>query len=223
MSCADEGERGARATSHWRADGRSDRGRIRRISKHRCSTLTRDDWDESIRYDAAAGSGRPSQVLPGGASRLTCARGRSVRTARPCARCSRARCGRWAMTPWCRNRGRALRAFAKQRPDVLILDIGLPTPTGATVPGPAGAGIDTRPLPDRTRRTPTRSRLRAGGDDPDQAVRPRQAARPPGRAAPAYAGGPRGGQVMLDPARHALVAGDTESGADPTGSGCSAG
>ncbi len=116
----------------------------------------------------------------------------------------------------------ALRAFAKQRPDVLILDIGLPDADGRDLClALRAAGIDA-PVLFLTARDGLHDKIagfEAGGDDyltkpfDLDELRVRLDAllrRTPGPVLAAD-GGP-----MLDPARHALVAGDTEVGLTPT-------
>ena len=116
----------------------------------------------------------------------------------------------------------ALRAFAKQRPDVMILDIGLPDADGRDLCLALRAtGIDA-PVLFLTARDGLHDKIagfEAGGDDyltkPFELdeVRVRLDAllrRTPGPAADTP-GGP-----VLDPARHALVVGQTEVALTPT-------
>ena len=116
----------------------------------------------------------------------------------------------------------ALRAFARQRPDVLILDIGLPDADGRDLCLALRAtGIDA-PVLFLTARDGLHDKIsgfEAGGDDyltkPFELdeVRVRLDAllrRTPGPAAD------RPGGPVLDPARHALVAGETEVALTPT-------
>jgi two-component system OmpR family response regulator len=116
----------------------------------------------------------------------------------------------------------ALRAFAKQRPDVMILDIGLPDADGRDLCLALRATGIYAPVLFLTARDGLHDKIagfEAGGDDyltkPFELdeVRVRLDAllrRTPGPAADTP-GGP-----ALDPARHALVVGQTEVALTPT-------
>jgi len=116
----------------------------------------------------------------------------------------------------------ALRAFAKQRPDVMILDIGLPDADGRDLCLALRATRIDAPVLFLTARDGLHDKIagfEAGGDDyltkPFELdeVRVRLDAllrRTPGPAADTP-GGP-----VLDPARHALVVGQTEVALTPT-------
>ena len=116
----------------------------------------------------------------------------------------------------------ALRAFARQRPAVMVLDIGLPDADGRDLClALRAAGIDS-PVLFLTARDGLHDKIagfEAGGDDyltkPFELdeMRVRLDAllrRTPGSSAP----DPQG--VVLDPARHALVVGATEVPLTPT-------
>jgi two-component system response regulator MprA len=116
----------------------------------------------------------------------------------------------------------ALRAFAKQRPELLVLDIGLPDADGRDLClALRAAGIDA-PVLFLTARDGLHDKIagfEAGGDDyltkPFELdeLRVRMDAllrRPLGPVAAAD------GAPVLDPARHALVTGDAEVALTPT-------
>src|SRR3954469_20259027 len=116
----------------------------------------------------------------------------------------------------------ALRAFARQRPAVMVLDIGLPDADGRDLClALRAAGVDA-PVLFLTARDGLHDKIagfEAGGDDyltkPFQLdeVRVRLDALLRRKAAPepAEPGGP-----LLDPARHALIVGDAEIALTPT-------
>jgi two-component system response regulator MprA len=116
----------------------------------------------------------------------------------------------------------ALRAFAKQRPAVLVLDIGLPDADGRDLCLALRAtGVDA-PVLFLTARDGLHDKIagfEAGGDDyltkpfelDELRVRLEALLR---RTPVAAAADPDG--VVLDPARHALVVGDTEVALTPT-------
>jgi DNA-binding response OmpR family regulator len=116
----------------------------------------------------------------------------------------------------------ALRAFGKQRPDVLVLDIGLPDADGRDLClALRSAGIDA-PVLFLTARDGLHDKIagfEAGGDDyltkpfELEEVRVRLDALLRRTTQPA---GTEPGHPVLDPARHALVAGDVEVALTPT-------
>jgi DNA-binding response OmpR family regulator len=116
----------------------------------------------------------------------------------------------------------ALRAFGRQRPDVLVLDIGLPDADGRDLClALRSAGIDA-PVLFLTARDGLHDKIagfEAGGDDyltkpfelEELRVRLDALLR---RTTPPHATEP--GDPVLDPARHALVVGDVEVLLTPT-------
>ena len=116
----------------------------------------------------------------------------------------------------------ALRAFGKQRPDVLVLDIGLPDADGRDLClALRSAGLDA-PVLFLTARDGLHDKIagfEAGGDDyltkpfelEEVRVRLDALLR---RTTPPVAAEP--GDPILDPARHALVVGDVEVALTPT-------
>ena len=116
----------------------------------------------------------------------------------------------------------ALRAFAKQRPAVLVLDIGLPDADGRDLCLALRAtGVDA-PVLFLTARDGLHDKIagfEAGGDDyltkPFELDELRVRLEALLRRTPAAAAADPGG-VVLDPARHALVVGDTEVALTPT-------
>jgi DNA-binding response OmpR family regulator len=115
----------------------------------------------------------------------------------------------------------ALRAFAKQRPAVMILDIGLPDADGRDLClALRAAGIDA-PVLFLTARDGLHDKIagfEAGGDDyltkPFELDEVRVRLDALLRRTPAPAAAPGG--PVLDPARHALVVGETEVSLTPT-------
>jgi two-component system, OmpR family, response regulator len=115
----------------------------------------------------------------------------------------------------------ALRAFVGRRPDVLVLDIGLPDADGRDLClALRAAGVDA-PVLFLTARDGLHDKIagfEAGGDDyltkpfelAEVRVRLDALLRRTALATPDADG------VVLDPARHALVAGDVEVGLTPT-------
>jgi DNA-binding response OmpR family regulator len=115
----------------------------------------------------------------------------------------------------------ALRAFVGRRPDVLVLDIGLPDADGRDLClALRASGVDA-PVLFLTARDGLHDKIagfEAGGDDyltkpfelAEVRVRLDALLRRTTQAAPDADG------VVLDPARHALVAGDVEVGLTPT-------
>jgi two-component system response regulator MprA len=118
--------------------------------------------------------------------------------------------------------GEALRAFVKQRPDVLVLDIGLPDADGRDLClALRAAGVDG-PVLFLTARDGLHDKVagfEAGGDDyltkpfelDEVRVRLDALLRRTPSPVPADPGAP-----VLDPARHALVVGETEVALTPT-------
>jgi len=118
--------------------------------------------------------------------------------------------------------GEALRAFAKQRPDVMVLDIGLPDADGRDLClALRASGLDA-PVLFLTARDALHDKIagfEAGGDDyltkpfdlDEVRVRLDALLRRAPTPAPADAGG-----AVLDPARHALVVDETEVSLTPT-------
>jgi two-component system response regulator MprA len=116
----------------------------------------------------------------------------------------------------------ALRAFPKSRPDVMVLDIGLPDADGRDLCLALRANGVRAPVLFLTARDGLHDKIagfEAGGDDyltkpfDLDEIRVRLAAllrRTPGTGAETTAG------AVLDPARHALVVGDTEVSLTPT-------
>jgi DNA-binding response OmpR family regulator len=115
----------------------------------------------------------------------------------------------------------ALRAFAHRRPDVLVLDIGLPDADGRDLClALRAAGLDA-PVLFLTARDGLHDKIagfEAGGDD--YLTKPFELAEVRVRLAALLRRTPHAGPdsqgVVLDPARHALVLGDTEVGLTPT-------
>jgi two-component system response regulator MprA len=118
--------------------------------------------------------------------------------------------------------GEALRAFAKQRPDEMVLDIGLPDADGRDLClALRASGLDA-PVLFLTARDALHDKIagfEAGGDDyltkpfdlDEVRVRLDALLRRTPTPAPADAGG-----AVLDPARHALVVDETEVSLTPT-------
>ncbi len=116
----------------------------------------------------------------------------------------------------------ALRAFSSRHPDALVLDIGLPDADGRDLCLALRAeGVDA-PVLFLTARDGLHDKIagfEAGGDDyltkpfeiDELRVRLDALLRRSSAVAPQEAGGP-----VLDPARHALVMGDTEVALTPT-------
>ncbi len=116
----------------------------------------------------------------------------------------------------------ALRAFPKSRPDVMVLDIGLPDADGRDLCLALRANGVRSPVLFLTARDGLHDKIagfEAGGDDyltkpfDLDEIRVRLAAllrRTPATGAETTAG------AVLDPARHALVVGDTEVSLTPT-------
>jgi two-component system response regulator MprA len=116
----------------------------------------------------------------------------------------------------------ALRAFVRQPPDVLVLDIGLPDADGRDLClalRAAGIGAPVLFLTARDGLHDKVAGFEAGGDDyltkpfelDEVRVRLDALLRRTPAAAPSEPGGP-----VLDPARHALVVGETEGALTPT-------
>ena len=118
--------------------------------------------------------------------------------------------------------GEALRAFVKERPDVLVLDIGLPDADGRDLCLALRAAGVEGPVLFLTARDGLHDKVagfEAGGDDyltkpfelDEVRVRLDALLRRAPAPAPSDADGP-----VLDPARHALVVGDEEVPLTPT-------
>jgi two-component system OmpR family response regulator len=114
----------------------------------------------------------------------------------------------------------AVRVFAADPPDVLVLDVGLPDADGRDVcQALRAAGVET-PVLFLTARDALTDRLsgfHAGGDD--YLTKPFALAELVVRVAALTRrrnGAPAGGEMVLDPAAHAIVRGDTRVALTPT-------